>query len=326
MKPRVIPVLILISLALWAAASAGAASFKPTAPVEVVVHGGPGSGADLFARAIATIAEKEKLQDQRMHVVNKTGGGGAVAMSYMKEKAGDPHTIAMFTTVWVVVPLTSTAAKVTLKDLTPIAGLVREPSVAAVKANSPHRNMKDFIEAAKKTPGQLRQSGGSFTSVDNLTRLLIQKHTGANWTFISFPGGGERLANLLGEHVQIMFMQPQEASEHIKAGNLRVIAAITEKRLAAFPDVPTLAEQGIDITIPPQVRGAVAPPGVPSEVVAYWDEFFTRLVKGAGWRSYVQDNQLEPGYLRSAELGKFFDDNTNQMRSLLKEAGAKLVR
>lgn len=317
--------LCLTFLTLFATAGA-AASFKPTAPIEVVVHGGPGSGADLFSRAIANLVEKEKLLDQRLHVVNKTGGGGAVAMSYMKEKAGDLHTIAMFTTVWVVVPLTSAEAKVTLKDLTPLAGLVREPSVVVVKADSPHKNMKDFIEAAKKAPGQLRQSGGSFTSVDNLTRLLIQKQTGANWSFISFPSGGERLSNLLGGHVQIMFMQPQEAGEQIRGGALRVIAAITEKRLPSFPDVPTLAEQGISIAIPQQVRGAVAPPGLPSEVVAYWDEFFARLMKSAGWRSYLQENQLEPGHLPSTALGKFFEDNTNQMRALLKEAGAKVVR
>jgi putative tricarboxylic transport membrane protein len=325
-KTRMIRALTVMFLTCCAAPNVGAASFKPTAPVEVVVHGGPGSGADLFARAIASISEKEKLQDQRMVVVNKTGGGGLVAMSYMKEKAGELNTIAMYTSVWVAAPLTSTAGKVTLKDLTPIAGLVREPSVAAVKANSPYKSMKDFIEAAKKAPGQLRQSGGSLTSVDNLTRLLIQKRTGANWAFISFPSGGERLTNLLGEHVQIMFMQPQEAAEHIRGGSLRVIAAITEKRLAALPSVPTLAEQGIDIAIPQQVRGVVAPPGVSPEVVAYWDDFFVRLTKTAAWRAYLQENQLEPGYIRSTELGKFFDDDTNQVRTLLKEAGAKVVR
>jgi len=324
MKPSAGCALLMLSAAVTTASFA--APFKPSAPTEVVVHGGPGSGVDLFARAIASIAEKEKLQSQRMVIVNKTGGGGIVAMSYVKEKAGDLNTIAMYTTVWIAAPLTTTAATVTLQDLTPIAGLVREPSVAAVKANSPYKSMKDFIDAAKKSPGQLRQSGGSLTSVDNLTRLLIQKQTGANWVFISFPSGGERLSNLLGEHVQIMFMQPQEAAEHIRGGTLRVIAAITDSRLPSFPDVPTLKEQGIDIAIPQQVRGAVAPPGVPPEAVAYWDDFFVRLTKTAGWQAYLQENQLEPALIRSAELGKFFETTTNQVRALLKEAGAKVVR
>jgi putative tricarboxylic transport membrane protein len=292
----------------------------------MVIHSGPGSGADLFVRAMGSILEKEKLLTQRLQINHKTGGGGAVAMAYLAEKKGEAHTLALFTTVWVVVPLTSAEAKVTLMDLTPIARMVVEPAVVVVKANSPYRNMQDFIAAAKKNPGQLKQSGGSFTSVDNLTRLLVQKATGANWAFISFPGGAERLANLLGEHVQIMFLQPQEAGEHIRAGNLRMIATLTEKRLASFPDIPTVGEQGIRIPIPEQARGVVAPPGIPADAKRYWEDLFSRLTKTPSWKKYLEENQLEDSFLGSAESAKFFDSSTAQMRGLLVEAGAKVAR
>ena len=156
--------------------------FKPSRQIEAVVHTGPGGGSDLLARAIAEMLQKEKLISQRMQVVNKSGGGSAVAMSYLAEKKGDPHTIGFFTGVWVTNPLTTTEATVTVKDLTPIVRLMLEPAVVAVKADSPYKNMKDFIEAAKKNPNQLRQSGGSVTGRDNLMRLLIQKATGTQWT------------------------------------------------------------------------------------------------------------------------------------------------
>ena len=77
-----------------------------------------------------------------------------------------------------------------IKDLTPIVRLVLEPAVVAVKADSPYKNMKDFIEAAKKSPGQLRQSGGSVTSRDNLVRLVMEQATGAKWVFVAFPEVG----------------------------------------------------------------------------------------------------------------------------------------
>jgi putative tricarboxylic transport membrane protein len=186
--------------------------------------------------------------------------------------------------------------------------------------------MKDFVEAAKKNPGQLRQSGGSVTGRDNLVRLVIEKATGAKWVFVSFPGGGERIANLLGGHVQMMVMEPQEAGEHIKAGNLRVIAALTENRLPFFPDVPTLKEQGIDVPVIPQARGVVAPPGVGSDVVSYWDGVFSRFAKTPSWKKYLNDNQFEDGYLTGNNLNKFFDDLTVQMRDVLKEAGVKVMR
>ena len=98
-----------------------------------------------------------------MQVVNKSGGGPAVAMSYLAEKKGETHTIGFFTGCWVTNPLTTTEANVTVKDLTPIVRLVLEPAVIAVKADSPYKNLKDFIEAAKKNPKKLAQSGGTMT-------------------------------------------------------------------------------------------------------------------------------------------------------------------
>ncbi len=318
---------VAILLAAACALAAGEASaFKPTRAVEVVVHTGPGGGSDLLARAVATMMEKEHLLPVRLQVVNKTGGGGAVAAAYLAEKAGDPNTIGFFTGVWLTNPLVTEKAKVTLRDLTPIARLVLEPALIAVKADSPYRTLRDFIDAAKQKPGELRQSGGSITSRDNVVRQLLQQATGARWAFISFPGGGERLAALLGGHVQMMVIEPEEAGEHIRAGNLRVLAQITEKRLAGFPEVPTLKEAGFGVPVVPQVRGVVAPPKIPAENVAYWEDVFRRLTRTASWKKFLRDNQFEDGYQDAADLTKFYDQFTGQMRGILKEAGVKVVR
>ena len=327
MKSRAVLAAITIGVVLTSFGAAGwSQEFKPSRQIEAVVHTGPGGGSDIFARAIAEMLQKEKLISQRMQVVNKSGGGSAVAMSYLAEKKGDPHTIGFFTGVWVTNPLTTSEATVTIKDLAPIVRLVLEPAVVAVKADSPYKDMKDFIEAAKKSPNQLRQSGGSVTGRDNLMRLLIQKATGAQWTYISFPSGGERLSNLLGGHVQMMVIEPQEAGEQIRAGNLRVIASLTEKRLASMPKVPTIKEQGIDVTIIPQARGILAPPAAPKEVVQYYEGVFDRFAKTASWKQYVEQNQFEDGYLKGPQPDKFFDDLTVLMRNVLKEAGANVVR
>jgi putative tricarboxylic transport membrane protein len=303
-----------------------AAQFKPTKPIEIIVHTGPGGGADVLARVISQLVEKEKLAPVRLQVTNKPGGGGLTGMNYVVEKKGDAHAIALFTGVWMTNPLTQAEAKVTIKDMTPIVRLVLEPALIAVKADSPHKTLKDFIDAAKKNPGQMKQSGGSITGRDNVIRQLLMKNTGANWAFISFPGGGERIAAVLGGHVNMMVIEPQEAGEHIRAGNMRVLAQVTDKRLAAFPNVPTLKEAGFDVPVVPQVRGVVAPPGIPADAVAYYEDLFGRLVKTASWKKYLQDNQFEDGFMKSAELSKFFDEFTGTMRNILKEAGAKVVR
>jgi putative tricarboxylic transport membrane protein len=123
-----------------------------------------------------------------------------------------------------------------------------------------------------------------------------------------------------------MVIEPQEAGEHIRAGNMRVIAQVSDKRLPAFANVPTLKEAGFDIAIVPQVRGVIAPPGVPADAVAYYEDLFARMIKTASWRKYLEDNQFEDGFMRSAELAKFFDEFTGRMREILKDAGAKVVR
>lgn len=318
--------IIIAACAAALAAAPAWAQFKPTKTVEFIVHTGPGGGADVLARFIAQTIEKEKLAPVRFQVNNKSGGGGLTAMAYVAEKKGDDHAIAVFTGNWLTNPLVRKEAKFTVKDLTPVARLVLEPALIAVKADSPFKTLKDFIDEAKKHPKTLKQSGGSQTSRDNVVRQLLMKETGADWAYISFPGGGERIAALLGGHVNMMVVEPQEAGEHIKAGGMRVIAQVSEKRLAGYPNVPTIKEAGYDIPNVPQVRGILMPPGVSPDVVAYYEDLFLRLSKTATWKKYLADQQFEDGYMKSAELAKFFDTFSNQMRGILKEAGIKVLR
>src|SRR5918992_3110979 len=136
--------LLFIAAAL-ASSAAFAQGFTPTRPIEVVVHTGPGGGSDVLARAMVLILEKEKLLPVRAQVANKPGGGGASAAAYLAEKKGETHTIGMFTCVRLTNPLTTARAKVSLKDLTPIARLLLEPAVIAVKADAPYKTPGDFV-------------------------------------------------------------------------------------------------------------------------------------------------------------------------------------
>jgi putative tricarboxylic transport membrane protein len=319
-------ILVATLLLTTAALPLHAQGFKPAKPIEFVTHTGPGGGGDVFARGIAAAMEKEGLMPVRMQVVNKTGGGGLTAMAYLAEKQGETHTIAVFTGIWFTNPIMRKEAKFTMSDLTPVVRLVLEPAVIAVKNDAPFKSLKDFIDAAKQNPGQLKQSAGSLGSRDWVVRQLLMKNTGANWAYISFPGGGERIAALLGGHVNMMVIEPQEAGEHIRAGNMRVIAQVADKRLPAFPDVPTIQEAGFNVPNVPQVRGIVAPPGVPADVVAYWEDLFARFIKTASWQKYLADNMFENGYMRSAELRAFGETFSETTRNILKEGGVAVAR
>jgi putative tricarboxylic transport membrane protein len=195
-------------------------------------------------------------------------------MAHLAEQRGRSDVIAGMTVTWLVTPLTTREARVTYHDLTPIATLVDEPTVAAVSASSPYRILPEFIAAARAAPGKLSQVGGQVSSAHNVNREIIQRATGARWNFVPLATRGERLAALLGGHVDITFTEPGELREHVSAGSVRILASIGAERVSLYPDAPTLAEIGIAVELPRQFRGIIGPPDMPVASVAYYRDLF----------------------------------------------------
>src|SRR4030095_6173968 len=107
--------------------------------------------------------------------------------------------------------------------------------------------LREVMDVAKANPGKLKQAGGSPLARDAMLRQLLMSNTGARWPFIWFPATGERLAALLGGHVDFVLLEPPEAGELIRAGKLRAIIQMSDRRLPGFEDVPNLREAGFDI-------------------------------------------------------------------------------
>jgi putative tricarboxylic transport membrane protein len=303
-----------------------AQEYKPTKPIDMVVHSGPGAGPDAFARAFLSAMEQEKLAPVRVQINHKIGGGGATAMSYIVEKKGDPSTVGLFTSVWIANPLVQAEMKNSIKDMTTIVRLVIEPAVFAVRAESPYTSLAEIVEAAKKNPGQIKQSGGSPLARDAIVRHVLMAHTGARWNFISFPTGAERVSALLGGHVDMMIIEPSEAGEMIRAGKMRALAQISEKRLEGYGDVPTLKEAGFDVPHVPQMRGFVGPPEMPKEAVKFYEDLFEKVAKSPTWQKYLAENQFEDAFARGADAEKHLDGYTDRLREILKGAGMKVIR
>jgi putative tricarboxylic transport membrane protein len=315
------------ALGLIATTAPAYAQFQPTRPIEIVAHNGPGSGNDAFARTLAALFEQEKLVPVRVQVVNKPGGGSTTASVYLASKSGDAHTLGVYTNTWLIDHLVQQAAQVSLyQNLTPVARVVIEPGLFVVRADAPWKSLKEFIEAAKANPGKLKQSGGSITARENIVRQLLAKQTGANWSFISFPSGSERMAALLGGHVNLMMIDPGEGIEQVRAGKLKVLAQLADTRLAAFKDVPTVKESGYDLPSIPQVRGVIGPPNMPADALAYYEGVFRKLSETAGWKKYIADNYFEDGFMPGAQSKKFLAEFEADLRVQLQTTGAKIVR
>ena len=112
----------------------------------------------------------------------------------------------------------------------------------------------------------------------------------------------------------------------MRAGKLRVLAQLTDKRLPGYPDAPTLREAGFDVTSTPQIRAVVAPPAMPADAAAYWEGVFSRLRGTASWKKYIVDNQLEESFLPAEGLKKSIVEIERQLREQFIQAGVKVVR
>jgi putative tricarboxylic transport membrane protein len=286
---------------------------------EAVVHTGPGGGSDVFAREVIKLMQQNKVISSNWPVRNVTEGSGIGAMSYVIGKRGHNDTIAAITPTWLVTPLTLKGSAVSISDLQPIAGLLVEPQVMAVRADSPYHTARDFTNAAKQN-SNLVQVGGSVTATDSLTGKALQAQAGAKWKFLSFSDSGQRIASLLRGDAQMMIGSTGDFSEQVRAGKLRVVAVVGAQPLSTFPQVTTLKQQGFQVDqLPEEFRGFVGPQGMPADALTYYQNVLGKLVKTKAWQDYAKQNGDITQFMNAADFGKFLSTQNTAMTALVKQ-------
>jgi putative tricarboxylic transport membrane protein len=290
------------------------------AKTEAVVHTGPGGGSDVFARQVIKLMQQTKLIKGNWPVRNQTEGSGIGAMSYVAGKKGRDDTVAAITPTWLVTPLTLKDSAVSIDSVQPIARLLIEPQLMAVRADSPYHSAKDFANAAKQQPDHLVQVGGSVTATDSLTGKALQAQSGGKWKYLSFSDGGQRVAALLRGDAQMMIGSSSDFAEQVKAGKLRVVAVVGDQRVATFPDVTTLKEQGFTVdNLPQEFRGFVGPPGMPQSALGYYQDVFAKLVKTPAWASYAKQNGDLTQYQDAGQFKQFLDTQKASLAQLVQQ-------
>ena len=285
-----------------AADGAGAAVDPATEAVDMIVHTGPGGGSDVFARAIAQMLSEEDITSSSWMVQNVEGGSGAQAMAYMARQGGNDDVSAAVTMTWLSTPLTIGEGMIRLEELTPIAQVLTEPTFLAVPGDSPFEEVQELIEASSNGE-QLTHVGGSPTAHASMVGDMIQQETGAQWRFLSFAGGGERISALLGGDADLMLGSLEDFEQHVRSGDLRLLAVAEDEPLESHPDVPTLKESGVDISPPDQVRGFVGPPDMSPEAVALYEGLFRELSESQAWQDYLIDNGWVDAFAPAEEWG-----------------------
>lgn len=311
----------LLSLACaFNASIAHAQTWKPERPVELVVFAAAGGGNDKAARVIQKIWHDNRLLEAV--VVNKVGGGGSLAYTYVSQKA-DGHSIGIAQAGLLTNQLTG-RSPLGIADMTVLPYIGTEPVALAVKTESPYKNLREFMEQVKKDPASLSISVGStLGAVNHFAIALLAKAAGADpkkLKILVFGGGAESVTNLLGGHIDAMVQAANNAAPHYQAGKMRILGLSTEKRSASLPDVPTFREQGYNVTIDGWYV-FVGPKNMTPAQIAYWDGVFAKIVQTAEWKKFAETTGWELGYKNSQETAAYLRKENDEAKAILTELG-----
>lgn len=280
--------------ALLMAAPAAAQDWTPQRSIEIVVGFAPGGSADQIARQLSN-AVKDTFPVPVV-VVNRPGAAGALAAQQIAQAKPDGY--QLFVGGGSETTSVGNHQKLSYdprKDFTPVLKVARLPSVLAVKADSPHQTMQSIIEQAKKAPGSLSYGSTGEGSLFHSTMLVFQAKSGLNFLHVPYKGAADSLLALAGGQVDMAFGAPEEVMGLINGGRIKPVAVFSDKRVPAFPDVPTVTELGYPVALD-NMKGLMAPAGLPEPVYRKLHDAFKAALDTPAWKTFTEKTGLMTDY------------------------------
>ena len=298
----------------------------PTKAITMIVPFPPGGLADLVARPVAEAMSREL--GQPVVVENKPGAGGGIGMAQAAKARPDGYTILMALSSLTVIPeadvVLARPAMFALADLRPIARFTADPTVLAVRADSPWKTVQQFVDDAKKRPGAINYgSSGSYGTM-HVPMEILSQNAGIKMTHVPFTGAGPAVVALLGGQIDAVSSGPATVLQQVKAGKLRVLAHWGTTQLSAMPEVPSLKDAGKDAGFSAeyaQWSGLFIPAGVPEPIA----QRLRAAAKVAAMDAKVKEVILNAGspvqYQDSPEFEKYVQADAIRMSAVVKRIG-----
>ncbi len=312
----VIPFVVLMLCAGWATNGDAAKDDWPVKPVDLINPFGAGGAADVQARKLAELVSKDL--GQPMVVRNVTGAGGAIAYNEVHRAKPDGYTM-----IWYSGAINTLAARKQISyDYTafdPIAGIGFETVAIAVNKTAPWKDFKEFIAYAKQNPGKVTIGNSGMGSVTHMVPVAMAAKAGIKVVHVPF-GTGLAVAALMGGKIDASSQHPAEILSQVKAGEVRVLAVSSAKRISLWPNVPTMKESGVDLVFD-QWRGIAAPAKTPKAVVDKMSAIVKKVVEGKEWQDFAAFVGSTPYYTDPAAFAKFVAEQDVITKEIMTSAG-----
>jgi tripartite-type tricarboxylate transporter receptor subunit TctC len=315
----------IAALLIAIAGSAAQAQTYPSRPITVIVPFAPGGPTDTVARIMAN-AMKDTL-GQSIVIENVTGGGSTIGTGRAIAAAPDGYTLivgnwssavgagALYPVSWHIV-----------RDLTPIAELSTSALMIVGRTGLPPTDIKSLVSWLKANPGKATAVSVGAGSGAHVCGLYFMEKTGTNFLFAQYRGGGPAMGDLVGNQIDLMCAEASQTLEHVRAGKMKAFVVMSQGRWTPLPNVPTMAEMGLDMQIP-FWHGLWGPKGMPKDVVAKLNDAVVKAFADPAVQKRIADlGQSIPSRdrLTPEALGKYHQAEIDKWWPLIKSYGIKV--
>jgi tripartite-type tricarboxylate transporter receptor subunit TctC len=316
---------LLLGLALASWPALAQAEDFPTKPIRLIVPFPAGGPNDIIARVIGQ--RMSELFKQTVVIDNRGGQGGVLGTDAVAKAAPDGYTIAISSAgALAISPSMEKIAYVTLQDLAPVTLVATVPEMLVVAPDVPAQDMAALVALAKSKPGQLNFASSGPGSLPHLAGELLHLTAGIDIVHVPYRGAAPAVNDLIGQQVQMAFLDLPILLPQVKAGTLRPIAVGSEARAPTAPDVPTTAEAGYPALRIENWYGMVAPSGTPDATIAT----LNRVAREAMADPTVREKLAAQGAVLAGDTPEhfrsFIDAETRKWAAVIKDAGVETAR
>jgi putative tricarboxylic transport membrane protein len=312
------------ALLILSSGAATAQAWKPEKPVEIIIGTSAGGPQDRTGRMVQKILQDMKLVPTPVTVVNRPGGGGAVALAYLNQHQGDGHHL-MINAISLLTNHISGKSALNYTDFTPIAIMGIEYVSLSVRADSPLKSGKEVVERLRKDPSSLTVAIG--TALGNATHIsfaLAMKAAGVDirkLRTVVFNSGSESITAALGGHVDVAASAPSSVLPQVRGGKMRMLVIGAPRRLPGdLAGVPTWKELGVNSTFD-LWRGLAGPKGMTPAQVKYWDDALSKVVQSDEWKKELERFDMVNVYKNSGDTAKHWKAEYDEVKTVLTELG-----
>jgi tripartite-type tricarboxylate transporter receptor subunit TctC len=317
MRLKITIVLSSLLLGMWASAPAVAAAFPEEGKrITMIVGSAAGGGGGLFYRLLTDHLEKQT--GKNFEVIYRDGAGTQFALQAISTAKPDGYTMGQLalptaTMIWLD---PTKQAQFKGDSFIPVSMVMFDPGATAVRADSPYKTLKDFIDAAKANPGKIKIGAGARNTRQHFDVLTLEKAAGVTFQKVHADSSAQPVTMLIGGQLDAVAESVGDFLNFVKSGQLRILGVWDDKRSTLAPEIPTMEEQGFKLYSGAS-RGIAIPAGSPKEAVEFWDNAVRKVTESAEFKDGMLKMGLPIKYMNNKDYTKLYADTEAMIKPIM---------